>query len=109
MPTIITIPGLVKPCVTTLTKQLLGPLPHRFHRGMHVRVTINGKSQLGTVNKGHRVPIKLTGLPCGSYPILIDVPKNRKITPDLRFWILTGGKGVQRIGFPLPQPPPALG
>jgi hypothetical protein len=84
-------------------------LPRRFRVGLHVRIVIDGKVQLGTVQKGRMVPINLTGLPCGVYAIVVnDVPNTRKIRPVLRIWALTGGNGLQRIGWPLPQTPIGL-
>jgi hypothetical protein len=95
--------------VNTLKIHALGPLPRRFRPGMHVAIRINGTIQHGVVGKHHTVPANLTGLPCGLYPVVInDVPNMRKIRPVLRIWALTGGNGLLRIGFPLPQTPLAL-
>ena len=113
VPTTTTIPGTVpgsKPaCKSTLTTSKLGPLPTRFKHVKRAAVAINGRNQIRSVLSGRRVNVSLKGLACGTYPIVVnDFPNTRAIVPVLRIWTLTGGKGLQRAGFPDPVPPIGL-
>jgi hypothetical protein len=102
-------PGTLPSCTNTLKSAVLGPLPVRYARVKTVDVRINGKVQQHPTLKGRHVNVNLAGLACGTYPIVInDVPNKRSIRPVLRIWTLTGGKGLQRVGFPLPVPPIGL-
>ena len=113
VPQTITVPGTVpgsKPgCVNTLRSARLGPLPVRFGKVHRVAVSINARNQIRTVQRGRFVTVSTAGLACGTYPIVVnDFPNTRAIVPVLRIWTLTGGKHVQRAGFPDPVPPIGL-
>ena len=113
VPETVTVPGTVpgtKPgCKVTLKSAKLGPLPVRFGKTKHVAVALNGHNQIRSVLAGRRVNVNLTGLACGTYPIVVnDSPNTRAIVPVLRIWTLTGGRGLQRAGFPDPVPPIGL-
>lgn len=113
VPQTVTVPGSVpgsKPaCTNTLKSARLGPLPVRFKRTHRVAVSINARNQIRSVLKGRFVNVSTAGLACGTYPIVVnDFPNTRAITPVLRIWTLTGGKRVQRAGFPDPVPPIGL-
>lgn len=113
VPETITVPGTVpgsKPaCKNTLRSAKLGPLPTRFAKVKRVAVAINGHNQIRSILAGRRVNVSVAGLACGTYPIVAnDFPNTRAIVPVLRIWTLTGGKGLQRAGFPDPIPPIGL-
>jgi hypothetical protein len=79
---------------------------------MHVRVVVHGTAHFGTVvgtgPRGH-VTVHPFGLPCGVYPIVVnDQPNTRAVRPVMRIWVIRGGKRIDRIGFPLPEPPIGL-
>ena len=112
VPQTITVPGTVpstKPsCVNTTRSALLGPLPFRFHRGLHVSVAVNGSRQLRTVQAGRKVNVSLPAA-CGPVAFVVnDVPNTRAIRPVLRIWLLEGGHRIVRVGSPLPVPPIGL-
>ena len=112
VPETITVPGTVpstKPsCVNTKRTALLGPLPFRFHRGLHVSVAVNGSRQLRTVGAGRKVNVNLPAA-CGPVAFVVnDVPNTRAIRPVLRIWLLEGGHRIVRVGSPLPVPPIGL-
>lgn len=104
-----TVPGTKPACKVTLKSAKLGPLPVRFRKTHRVAVAINGHNQFRSVLAGRRVNVTLSGLACGTYPIVVnDAPNTRAIVPVLRIWTLTGGRGLQRAGFPDPVPPIGL-
>ena len=111
VPTVITIPVSAAPpvaCTNTRKTALLGPLPTRFKVGSRVSVRIDGKVQSRRVGDGRKVLVSLPKT-CGPQAIVVnDVPNTRAIRPVLRIWVLTGGRGLQRVGFPLPIPPIGL-
>ena len=112
VPQTITVPGTVpstKPsCVNTKRSALLGPLPFRFHRGLHVSVAVNGSRQLRTVQAGRKVNVSLPAA-CGPVAFVVnDVPNTRAIRPVLRIWLLEGNNRIVRVGSPLPVPPIGL-
>ena len=81
----------------------------RFKHVRRAAVALNGHNQIRSVLAGRRVNVNLAGLACGTYPIVVnDFPNTRAIVPVLRIWTLTGGKGLQRAGFPDPVPPIGL-
>jgi hypothetical protein len=101
-------PGTLPSCVNTRKSAILGPLPQRYSRVNRVAVRINGHVQNHNTLPGRKVLVNLPTA-CGTYPIVInDIPNKRSIRPVLRIWNLTGGNGLQRIGFPLPVPPIGL-
>ena len=112
VPTVITIPGIpTQPvaCVNTKRTALLGKLPVRFHKGLHVVVRVNGNRQLRTVRSGRKVLVSLPAT-CGTVAFVVnDTPNTRAIRPVLRIWLLQGGTHIIKVGAPLPIPPPALG
>lgn len=109
VPTVITIPGIPKPCVNTRKSATLGPLPHRFQGVKRVSVQVNGHRQVVPLSEQRTAKLNLTKVPCGVFPLVInDVPNTKAVTPVLRIWSLTGGNGLQRAGFPLPIPPIGL-
>ena len=112
VPETITVPGTVpsasKACVNTRRTAQLGPLPFRFHRGLHVAVRVNGNQQLRTVGAGRKVSVNLPAA-CGPVAFVVnDVPNTRAIRPVLRIWLLEGGNRIVRVGSPLPVPPIGL-
>lgn len=101
-------PGTKPACVNTRKSAVLGPLPERYASVRRVAVRINGQVQNHNTLPGRKVQVNLPTA-CGTYPIVInDIPNKRSIRPVLRIWNLTGGNGLQRIGFPLPVPPIGL-
>jgi hypothetical protein len=110
VPTVITIPGVIpKPCVVTRKTAIIGPLPRRFTGVKNVAVQIHGHRQNVPLSKNRTAKISLAGLPCGVYPIVVnDIPNTKAIVPVLRIWALTGGRTIQKAGFPLPDPPIGL-
>lgn len=103
-----TMPGSKPACANTRKSAVLGPLPTRFAKVKRVAVRINGHVQNHNTLPGRRVQVNLPKA-CGVYAIVInDIPNKRSIRPVLRIWNLTGGNGLQRIGFPLPVPPIGL-
>jgi hypothetical protein len=103
-----TVPGTLPSCVNTRKSAVLGPLPVRYSKVKHVAVRINGHVQNHNTLPGRRVQVNLPTA-CGVYAIVVnDIPNKRSIRPVLRIWNLTGGRGLQRIGFPLPVPPIGL-
>ena len=95
--------------MSTLKSSTLGPLPFRFRNVKNVNVRIHGKVQTTRVLPGRKVVVNLTNVPCGVYAIVVnDTPDTRAVQPVLRIWALTGGKGIQKAGFPLPDPPLGL-
>ena len=112
--TVITIPVAVsppiaKPCVNTRKTAVIGPLPARFQGVKRVSVQIHGKRQTVALSKHRTARVSLRGVPCGTFAVVVnDVPNTRAVIPVLRIWALTGGNGLQRAGFPLPDPPIGL-
>jgi hypothetical protein len=103
-----TMPGSEPACVNTRKSAVLGPLPIRYAKVKEVAVRINGGVQNHSTLPGRHVNVNLP-TKCGVYAIVInDVPNKRSIRPVLRIWSLTGGNGLQRVGFPLPVPPIGL-
>lgn len=103
-----TMPGTKPSCVNTRKSAVLGPLPIRYAKVKEVAVRINGHVQNHNTLPGRKVQVNLPTV-CGTYPIVInDIPNKRSIRPVLRIWTLTGGNGLQRVGFPLPVPPIGL-
>lgn len=103
-----TMPGSKPACANTRKSAVLGPLPTRFSKVKRVAVRINGGVQNHNTLPGRRVQVNLPKA-CGVYAIVInDIPNKRSIRPVLRIWNLTGGNGLQRVGFPLPVPPIGL-
>jgi hypothetical protein len=101
-------PGSKPACVNTRKSAVLGPLPKRYANVSRVAVRINGHTQNHNTLPGRKVSVNLPTA-CGTYPIVInDIPNKRSIRPVLRIWTLTGGNGLQRVGFPLPVPPIGL-
>ena len=104
-----TMPGAKPACKVTLKSVELGPLPTRFSKVKRVSVVIDGHKQIRSVTKGRKVNVSVAGLACGTYATVVnDFPNTRKVVPVLRIWVLTGGKGIQKIGFPDPVPPIGL-
>jgi hypothetical protein len=103
-----TVPGTLPSCVNTRKSAVLGPLPVRYSKVKRVAVRINGGVQNHNTLPERRVQVNLPTA-CGVYAIVVnDIPNKRSIRPVLRIWNLTGGNGLQRIGFPLPVPPIGL-
>ena len=112
VPTSVTVPGSMPgsepACVNMRKSAVLGPLPVRFAKVKEVAVRINGGVQNHSTLPGRHVNVNLP-TKCGVYAIVVnDVPNKRSIRPVLRIWNLTGGNGLQRVGFPLPVPPIGL-
>ena len=101
-------PSTKPSCVNTTRTALLGPLPFRFHQGLHVSVAVNGSRQLRTVGAGRKVNVSLPAA-CGPVAFVVnDRPNTRAIRPVLRIWLLEGGHRIVRVGSPLPVPPIGL-
>jgi len=83
-------------------------LPPRFAKAKTLLVFVAGQRvQTSKLFPGRRARVKVKGLKCGVYPFIVAV-KGTRIPPVLRIWVLTGGKGLARTGFPFPVPPPGL-
>ena len=117
VPTVITIPvspsqPIAKPCVNTRKSAIIGPLPRRFQGVKRVVINVNvggHHHQVVALRPNRTARVNLTRVPCGVYPITVAAfPNLRQVVPVLRIWALTGGKGLQRAGFPLPIPPIGL-
>jgi hypothetical protein len=95
--------------VSTIKEANLGPLPIRFAKSTMVTVVIYGRRAVKKVLPGRMVQLSPAGLACGVYPIVVDdIPNTHAVQPVLRIWVITGPKGLQRIGFPSPLAPLGL-
>lgn len=100
-PTVITIPGLPKPCVNTRKTAIMGPLPSDFKVGQTVTLSTRGREQTTKVLSGRKVMVNTSNLTCSTYAIAIRaVGASPKIRPAWRIWQFTGGKGLIRFWFP---------
>lgn len=100
VPTVITIPGLPKPCVNLVKTATMGPLPSDFKVGSTVKVSTRGKSQTVKVGAGRKIKLNTSNLQCSTYAIAIRSVTTPKQRPAWRIWQFTGGHGLIRFWFP---------